>query len=198
MPLYTVGIIFQYFYQACGRYKFASWLAVAANIVFVVPIVLLLMSHFGLKSLWLSFPLNNAAFLLMIFCITCYHCRRIPLRLEDYLMLSKDFYVPEDKQLNITVVSKSEVIKLSEHTQNFATRTVLTNESACSRACALRRWLAISSITALTTGKKHFVDICVIIKEDEVVIRMRDDCRHFDPKKQDEMYNPEDPRRTLE
>lgn len=42
-------------------------------------------------------------------------------------------------------------------------------------------------------GKKHFVDICVIIKEDEVVIRMRDDCRHFDPKKQDELYNPEDP-----
>ena len=42
-------------------------------------------------------------------------------------------------------------------------------------------------------GKDHFVDVRVIVKGEQVIIRLRDDCRPFDPKKQVELYNPEDP-----
>ena len=42
-------------------------------------------------------------------------------------------------------------------------------------------------------GKKHFVDVRVIVDGRQVIIRLRDDCRPFDPKKQVELYNSEDP-----
>ncbi len=42
-------------------------------------------------------------------------------------------------------------------------------------------------------GKKHFVDIRVLIKDEQIIIRIRDDCRAFNPKKWVEIHNPEDP-----
>ncbi len=42
-------------------------------------------------------------------------------------------------------------------------------------------------------GEKHFVDVRVIINGQQVIIRLRDDCRSFDPKKQVELYHSADP-----
>ncbi|MBQ3337362.1 MAG: hypothetical protein IJG80_08175 [Selenomonadaceae bacterium] len=41
-------------------------------------------------------------------------------------------------------------------------------------------------------GKKHFVDARVIIKGAQVIIRIRDNCRSFDPKNWAEIHNTED------
>ena len=41
-------------------------------------------------------------------------------------------------------------------------------------------------------GKEHSVDVRVIKKDDCFTIRMRDDCRAFDPKNWYEIHNPVD------
>ena len=38
-------------------------------------------------------------------------------------------------------------------------------------------------------GKKHFVDVRVIVKGEQVIIRLRDDCRQFNPRKRMEIHN---------
>ena len=119
LPIYTLASVFQYYYQAYGRFKLVSILSVASNIGFIVPIIFLLKPHFGIAALWLVFPLNAAAYLLTIFFITCRHCGRITFRLEDYLLLPDDFGIANNRQLDITVTSKGEVLGLSERTQNF-------------------------------------------------------------------------------
>ena len=119
LPIATVTAIFQYFHQAYGRYKMVSCFAILENIGFVVPIVLLLTPQIGISGIWLTFPLSSAAYLLTIFLVTCRHCGRITFKLDDYLMLPKDFDVPEDRQLSITVTSMDEVMNLSIRAQAF-------------------------------------------------------------------------------
>ena len=193
LPLCTVGIIFQYYYQACGRFKLVSSLTVAGNLGFIVPIALLLVPHFGINGLWLSFPLSYAAFLLTIFFITCRHCGRITFRLEDYLLLPEDFDVAGDKQLNITVTNKSEVLGLSAHTQNFCEACGIDGRRSMFAGICIEEMAGNIVKHGFDDGKKHFVDVRVIIKGAQVIIRIRDDCRSFDPKKWAEIYNPEDP-----
>lgn len=193
LPLYTVGMIFQYFYQAYGRFKLVSGLAVAGNIGFVVPIALLLTPHFGMDGLWLSFPLSNAAFLLAIFIVTCRHCGRITFRLEDYLLLPKDFDVPKDKQLDMTVTTKAEVLGLSERVQNFCEVQGIDGRRSMFAGVCIEEMAGNIVDYGFADGKKHFVDVRVIVKGKQVIIRMRDNCRPFDPKKQAELYNSEDP-----
>ena len=44
-----------------------------------------------------------------------------------------------------------------------------------------------------TDNKKHSIDIRVIYKgENELLLRLRDDCRAFNPKERSELFEPED------
>ena len=193
LPLCAVGIIFMYYYQAYGRFKLVSNLTIAGNIGFIVPIVLLLTPHFGMTGLWLSFPLSYAAFLLVIFFITCRHCGRITFRLEDYLLLPEDFDVPDDKQLNITVTNKEEVMGLSERTQNFCEACGIDNRRSMFAGICIEEMAGNIVEHGFEDGKNHFIDVRVIVKGEQVIIRLRDDCRPFDPKKWTKIHNPEDP-----
>lgn len=193
LPLCTVGIIFQYYYQACGRFRLVSIFTVAGNIGFIVPIALLLTPHFGLDGLWLSFPLSYAAFLLAIFIITCRHCGRITFRLEDYLLLPEGFDVANDKQLNITVTSKTEVLGLSDKAQSFCEASGIDGRRSMFVGICIEEMAGNIVDYGFDDGKNHFVDVRVIVKGKQVIIRLRDDCRSFDPKKQAELHNPEDP-----
>lgn len=192
LPLCAVGIIFTYYYQACGRFKLVSNLTVAGNVGFVVPIALLLTPHFGINGLWLSFPLSYVAFLLVIFFITCRHCGRITFRLEDYLLLPEDFDVANDKQLNITVTNKAEVLGLSERTQTFCEMQGIDGRRSMFAGICIEEMAGNIVDYGFDDGKKHFVDVRVIVKGEQVIIRIRDDCRQFDPKKWAKIHNPED------
>ncbi|MBQ7493874.1 MAG: ATP-binding protein, partial [Selenomonadaceae bacterium] len=192
LPLCAVGIIFMYYYQACGRFKLVSNLTVAGNIGFIAPIVLILTPHFGIDALWLAFPLSYAAFLLTIFFITCRHCGRITFKLEDYLLLAEDFDVAKDKQLNITVTNKAEVLGLSEQTQKFCVACGIDEKRSMFAGICIEEMAGNIVNYGFDDGKKHFVDVRVIVKGEQVIIRIRDDCRPFDPKKWAEIHNPED------
>ena len=193
LPLNAIGIIFRYFYQAYGRFKLVSNLAVAENIGFIVPIILLLTPHFGMAGLWLAFPLSNVAFLLTIFFMTWRHCGRITFRLEDYLLLPDDFGAAKTKQLNITVTTKEEVLGLSETTQNFCESHGIDNRRSMFAGICIEEMAGNIVDYGFSDGEKHFVDVRVIVDGQQVIIRIRDDCRPFDPKKQVELYNSEDP-----
>ena len=197
LPLCAVGIIFTYYYQACGRFKLVSNLTVAGNIGFIVPIALLLTAHFGIDGLWLSFPLSYVAFLLVIFFITCRHCGRITFRLEDYLLLPEDFDVAKDKQLNITVTNKKEVLGLSERAQNFCEACGINERRSMFAGICIEEMAGNIVDYGFDDGKKHFVDVRIIIKGEQVTIRLRDDCRPFDPKRWAEIHRPEDPTKHI-
>ncbi len=193
LPIATVTAIFQYFHQAYGRYKMVSCFAILENIGFVVPIVLLLTPQIGISGIWLTFPLSSAAYLLTIFLVTCRHCGRITFKLDDYLMLPKDFDVPEDRQLSITVTSMDEVMNLSIRAQAFCmARGIDERRSKLSGLC-IEEMAGNIVDYGFDDGKKHFVDIRIIIKGEQVILRLRDDCRPFNPKKWAELYNPDDP-----
>ncbi len=193
LPLSIIGEVFQYFYMAYGRFKLTSALLVASNIGFSVPIVLLLKPHFGIAALWLALPLNAAAYLLTIFFIACRHCGRITFRLEDYLLLPDDFGAAEDKQLDMTVTSKAEVLGLSERTQTFCESQGIDTRRSMFAGICIEEMAGNIVDYGFGDGKKHFVDVRVIVDGEQVIIRLRDDCRPFDPKKQVELYNSEDP-----
>ena len=193
LPICTFALIFQYFYQAYGRFKLVSVFAFLNNIGLVVPIVLFMTAHFGLAGLWLTFPLSYIVYLLLIFFVTCRHHGRITFKLEDYLLLPKNFDVPEDKQLNMTVTSEAEALDLSERTQTFCEAQGIDERRSMFASICVKEMAYNIVDYGFDDGKKHFIDIRVIVKDNQVIIRMRDDCRPFDPKKWEEIHNPEDP-----
>ena len=193
LPLYTFALVFQYFYQAYGRFKLVTFLSMWNTLLFIAPAALLLSNLFGTTGLWLSIMLNQVAYVLAVFVITCRYHKRITFKLEDYLLLPEDFDVPEDRCLDITVTSKSEVLGLSETAQDFCKDKGIDERRSMFAGICIEEMAGNIVDYGFDDGKKHFVDVRVIVDGEQVIIRLRDDCRPFDPKKQAELYNPDDP-----
>jgi anti-sigma regulatory factor (Ser/Thr protein kinase) len=193
LPLYTVIFVFQYFYQAYGRFKLANFFAVANNFLFIVPIALFLVPIYGIMGLWLSFLLSRVVGVFAIFIITCWHCKRITFDVEDYLLLPEDFDLSDDKKLDMTVTSKAEVLGLSERAQSFCEAQGIDDKRSMFAGICIEEMAGNIVDYGFNDGKNHFVDVRIIINGSQVIIRIRDNCRAFDPKKWVQIHNPEDP-----
>ena len=193
LALLAVNKLFHYFYTAYGRFTLVSTIAIVDNILFVVPLVLLMTHFFGMTGIWAAFMLNKLAVLLSIIVGGWIYNRKISFSLEDMLLLPKDFGSPNNPQINITVYSQAEVEKLSEQVQNFCEDNGVDAKRSLRAAICIEEMARNIVEYGFEDGTKHSIDIRVIICGDEVTIRLRDDCRPFNPKKWHEIHNPENP-----
>ena len=189
----AVALTFNYYYNSCGKYRLSTLMSILNNIGFVVPFALILTPYLAMTGLWTASSLRYFALALTVFFITFHHCGRITFRLEDYLLLPEGFDVANDKQLNITVTNKAEVLGLSERAQNFCEENGIDGRRSMFAGICIEEMAGNIVEYGFDDGKKHFVDVRAIIKGAQVIIRIRDDCKPFDPKKQVELYNSEDP-----
>lgn len=193
LPLYTFSLVLRSFYQSYGRFRLSSFLSIWNILLFSVPTAFVLSKIFDISALWYTLFLNQVAYVLIVFVITCRFHRRITFKLEDYLLLPEDFDVSKDKQLNITVTNKGEVLGLSERTQNFCETHGIDERRSIFAGICIEEMAGNIVDYGFDDGNKHFVDVRVIIDGEQVIIRIRDDCQAFDPKKWAEIHNPEDP-----
>ena len=191
LAVMAINQILYYFYAAYGRFTLVSATAVADNILFIVPLVLVMTHFFGVTGIWAAFLLSKLAMLLAIIVGVWIYNRKISFRLEDLLLLSEDFGSPKNPQINVTVTSQKEVEKLSEQVQNFCENNGIDGKRSLRAAICIEEMARNIVEHGFADGKKHSVDIRVIIQGDEVTIRLRDDCRPFNPKKWHEIHNPE-------
>ena len=189
----AISLMFNYYYNASGRHNLSNLFSILNNIGFIVLFALIFTLYLEMTGLWLSLSLRYVALVLLVFFITWYYYGRITFRLEDYLLLPEDFDVSKDKQLNITVTNKSEVMGLSERTQNFCEGCGVDNRRSMFAGICIEEMAGNIVDYGFYEDKKHFVDVRVIVKGEQIIIRIRDDCRPFNPKKWAEIHNPKDP-----
>ena len=109
------------------------------------------------------------------------------------LLLPDDFDVPEKNRLDITVTNKAEVLGLSERTHNFCINHGIEERRSMFAEICIEEMAGNIVDHGFGDGKNHFVDVRVIVNDSQIIIRIRDDCRSFDPKKWAEIHNPDDP-----
>ncbi len=117
--------------------------------------------------------------------------------LNRILLQPDSFDVSEEDVLDITVTSMDEVVALSRAVWDFCD----------AHGCDPRRRFLLSLAVEEMAGnviehgfsqdrKHHSIDLRVISKGDDFILRIRDDCLIFDPVKQLELFSDDDPRTT--
>lgn len=113
---------------------------------------------------------------------------------DKLLLLPRDFDAPEADRLDRSVTTLREVTALSEEVWAFC------EAHGCDPR---RRYLLSLSVEEMagnviehgfTKDKKpHSVDLRILKKGEEYVVRIRDDCVFFDPLKRLQLYSDQDP-----
>jgi len=110
------------------------------------------------------------------------------------LLLPPDFGSDFGKELTITADSMLEVIGMSRIVTLFCQENDISKEKARALAHCIEE-LGVNIINhGFNDGKHHAIDVRILVKEKEIILRIRDDCRYFNPVDYYEIYGQDDNR----
>ena len=198
LPLYGLNLIYMNYLQGIGRSKHASIAGLMLESGFLIIAAAAMVRRFGPNAVWYSFPV--AQLLMLMYYSRLINTERRVMKIQSkefwdrVLLLPDSFDVPEADRMDRSITTMDEVTDLSNAVWRFC------DAHGCDPR---RRYLMSLSVEEMagnviehgfTKDKKaHSIDVRVLKKDNDYLIRIRDDCLVFDPVKQLSLYSSQDP-----
>ena len=197
MILTCVFIVFSNYYQSLGRIKIVNILSILDGGVGMVAFSLILAPLFKMTGIWLAQILNGVVTLLGIITYTLLCNKRIPKSLDDYMVLDDDFAVSADNRMDISIHNMDKVVEASKNVHDFCIEREIDERHAMYAALSVEEMAGNIVEHGFTDNKKHSIDVRVVYTGDELILRIKDDCKGFNPKERVDMLNPDDPTHNI-
>lgn len=198
MPLSVICMHFTCYAQASEKQGLVHTLSLLDGVIFVVAFTALLIRPLGVKSVYIANVLNGVACLLVIIGYAVLKQKRIPRNMDELMVIPDDFGVPEDERMDLTVQTMEEVVSIAREVESFCQEKGVDKRRAYLAGLALEEMAGnIVDHGFRKDRKKHSVDLRVVHKGDEVILRLKDDCVPFDPNERRNMISGEDPAKNI-
>ena len=185
---------FKNYYQGVNRLGLTELISALQNFVFPVLFAFLLSRFWGVTGVWLCFLFGESAALLAFSCLVWRHHGSVSLSADAYSMLEPSFGCSPDRCFERTVLSIQEASDASEQLDRFC------REKGLPPRTAMLIGLCVEEITIniirhgfVKDNRPHQVDVRLVLEEDDCILRIRDNCIHFDPTKYLELHQSDDP-----
>ena len=183
---------------AMGNKRGAYLINIGNELVSLVVCAFVLGKLFGINGVWAAFAVSQMLSLAVFVLWGMLRRKTADKGLDKLMFLPQGFGVPEEDCISVTVTSMDGVVGLSQKIWDFCQAHGVDR-----RRCYLAS-LCVEEMAGNTVehgfkmdGKKHSVDIRVIINGEDILLRLRDDCRRFDLKEKVKEWTP-DPERPEE
>ena len=124
--------------------------------------------------------------------------KRLPKTLEEWITLPPDFGASEEQRLDITIHSMDEVTATSKRVLAFCSGRGIERRRAYYSALCLEEIAAnIVKHGFHADNKSHAVDVRVVHKGEDVILRVKDDCAPFNPQERAELLDTQDMTRNI-
>ncbi len=179
MPFNVLIYCFQFYLIGSGRRAFANIYSFIIDFAIPVPVTLLIMLMLGYQGAWIAKPVIN---ILLVFIAWRYINKQSGKDFnEKSLLLPKHFGFAPEQELCMDVDEMSDVMGASRLAIAFALENGFDRKHANIFSMAIEE-LAGNIVThGFSDGKPHHIDIRMLAKDGGLILRFRDDCKHFDP-----------------
>lgn len=184
--------------QISSHKLLANIINIAIEFVCYAGLALILSPAFGVNGVWYSFPAGQAL-LSLIIVITFVLAGSKRQGQENHLALPKDFGVPRDDRMDTTICNREEITSFSEKVRSFCLNRGIKKSISYRLALCVEE-LAVNVLEhGFNDGKPHHLDIRVMIKDQKIILRLRDDCTKFDFRQATENWqqDPEHPEKNI-
>ena len=182
MPLAIISLNMVCYVQATKKKFLSLVLPIVDGAVGVVLCSLILIPLMKMNGLYLSNILNGVICLALVvgYSVSC--LKRFPKNMEELLVLPDDLGAADDARMDIEVLRMPEVMEVSKQVTDFCRRRGVDSRRAYFAGLALEEMAGNVVQHGFTKdNKKHAVDIRVVQKDDDIILRFRDNCTAFNP-----------------
>ena len=194
MPLSVICMHFVCYGQVSDKQALIHILSVLDGVICIAVFSALLIPTLGMNGVYIANVLNGVVTLLTVFVYSVLENRRIPRNTEELMVIPDSFGVSEDDRMDLTVRSMDEVVLVSERVQQFCLEKGLDARRSALAGLAMEEMAGnVVRHGFQADRKKHSVDIRVVYKKSGVLLRIKDDCKPFDPGEWKKVTAPSDP-----
>ena len=166
------------------------------NFLFICLLAVVLGHFFGADGVWFSFLLAELLTLGTLLAVIAWKKKGVPKGIEDFLCLPKKM---ASKPFAKSAASMEEIVAISEEARQFLLAHGAPRRESMLMALSIEEMGGNIIRWGFGDGKKHSIDILILKEEEEKrwAMRIRDDCRAFDPKEWLDLHREEDPARNI-
>ncbi len=195
--LYGLNNTFVNYTQGLRRMGYSVLYSFLQNFVFIAIPALALAKVLDTDAVWFSFLIGETATLLSILLLAAIQKKGVPYRAKDFLFLPKDFGVPENDLYEASITDSSEVNSVSIAVGEFCESHGADQKEKNMISLFVEEIGNNITRYGFESGKKKSIDIRLIRKDSEWILRLRDNCRLFDPTEWIKKHEDEDPSKNI-
>ena len=198
MPFSIILMHYVCYVHAIGRHKILHVLQCLDGVVGVVLFTAVMIKAIVMNSVYIANVLNGVLTTLVICIYAFIKAKRLPRNLEDLLVIPKSFGVPESERMDLTITDIREVTEVAANIQEFCEKKNIDKRRSYIAGLAMEEMAGNVVDHGFTKdNKKHSVDLRVVHKNDDIILRIKDDCIPFDPKERSELTDSGDPAKNI-
>ena len=193
MPLYALNMIFCEYCEGRGKTRVSLVLNFCLEGGYIVLLAAALLPVIGVNAIWFAFPASQVLQMLTIAVIIAAQNNRLRLKPANfwrwYMALPADFDVPREDRIDRTVNSHEQVITLYRAVRDFCTAHGCDERRTYFISLAVEELATNTLQTGFRPEKHNTIDVRILNRGDDYILRIRDDCEIFDPVKQLQLYD---------
>lgn len=192
MPLNVINQVFINYTQGIHNLKLTNVLTMNHKFACSVVSAFVMAWLFGINGIWASAFVNEVLVLLIIVIWASVKKGKLAVHADDYLFLPEQFGVADEDKIELSIQKLDQVMNLSKEVSAFCISHGVDKKRTYLLALFIEEMGGNIVEYGFDDGKPHSIDLRVLYKDDDLILRMRDDCRAFDLRKQVEMCDSED------
>ncbi len=182
MPLSLWSLIYVPYAQAVEKKVISVVLPIIDGMFGVVVCSIILIPVLKMNGLYISNILNGVICAAVIYIGAWLDLKRPPKTMEDVMVIPDNIGVGPEDRIDISVTTEKEVLSVSENIGDFCVgKGIDRRRTVFSSLCMEEMAGNIVRHGFGKDNKKHSIDIRVVHKDDELILRIRDNCAAFDP-----------------
>lgn len=198
MPLSLICMHFTCYAQTSGKQDLVHTLALLDGVVCVAGFTALLVRLIGTSSVYVANVLNGIVTTLVIIGYAWLKKKRFPRNMDELMVIPDSFGAPESERMDLSVTNMEGVVSIARQVQQFCLDRGIDARRAYLAGLSMEEMAGNIVEHGFTKDKKnHSVDVRVVHKDGDVILRIKDDCVPFDPGERKKLAEGDDVTRNI-
>ncbi|MCR4604629.1 MAG: ATP-binding protein [Eubacterium sp.] len=192
MPLSCITMVYSNYFQSTGRLMCTHAISVVDGVLGASLSAIILAPFFGAIGVWMGQAIGGVLSVITAIVCVMLKSKCLPTSFDKQISIPEEIGIDDDKKLELSVYNEEEVVQVSVKAIEFCRAQKMPEKQAFHIGLSLEEIAANIIKHGFADGKKHTTNIRIINYGDKVLLRVKDDCKTFNPKEWMEMMNPED------